>query len=271
MSAIRREGADISRERRAFLAAAVGLAGMSHHVVAQLQAAQAPVPPAPTPRDYSKLEPIRYPDPDIVALDRRFQRYIVFNAPIRRLHIGTSWAEGTAWNGVGRYLVWSDIPNVANCVGSMTTGTSACSAIRRATATATRSIGKAASSRANMATGAWCVTNPVRSPCWPTNGKANVSTPRMTRWCIPMADLVYRSWLRQHGHYEGQGGLEVKEAVYRIDPKSGKMALVTDELAKPNGLCFSPDTKSSTSQTPASPRRHQGLGRRWSVDRQWET
>ena len=30
---------------------------------------------------------------------------------IRRLHIGTLWAEGPAWNGVGRYLVWSDIPN----------------------------------------------------------------------------------------------------------------------------------------------------------------
>ena len=24
---------------------------------------------------------------------------------------GTLWAEGPAWNGVGRYLVWSDIPN----------------------------------------------------------------------------------------------------------------------------------------------------------------
>jgi gluconolactonase len=27
------------------------------------------------------------------------------------LHFGTLWAEGPAWNGVGRYLVWSDIPN----------------------------------------------------------------------------------------------------------------------------------------------------------------
>ena len=30
---------------------------------------------------------------------------------IKRLHTGTLWAEGPAWNGVGRYLVWSDIPN----------------------------------------------------------------------------------------------------------------------------------------------------------------
>jgi gluconolactonase len=45
-------------------------------------------------------------------------------------------------------------------------------------------------------------------------------------------------------NYEGnKAQLEIKEAVYRIDPKSGKMTMVTDELAKPNGLCFSPDYK----------------------------
>ena len=27
-----------------------------------------------------------------------------------RLYRGTLWAEGPAWNGVGRYLIWSDIP-----------------------------------------------------------------------------------------------------------------------------------------------------------------
>jgi gluconolactonase len=35
----------------------------------------------------------------------------VDQTPIRRLHTGTLWAEGPAWNGVGRYLVWSDAPN----------------------------------------------------------------------------------------------------------------------------------------------------------------
>ena len=44
--------------------------------------------------------------------------------------------------------------------------------------------------------------------------------------------------------YEGnKGPLQLKEAVYRIDPDSGSMSLVTDELVKPNGLCFSPDYK----------------------------
>jgi gluconolactonase len=44
--------------------------------------------------------------------------------------------------------------------------------------------------------------------------------------------------------YEGnKGPLELKEAVYRIDPSTGKIAKVTDDLYKPNGLCFAPDYK----------------------------
>jgi gluconolactonase len=45
-------------------------------------------------------------------------------------------------------------------------------------------------------------------------------------------------------NYEGRKGeLEIKEAIYRVDPKSGAIELVTDEPVKPNGLCFSPDYK----------------------------
>ncbi len=53
----------------------------------------------------------RYPDPDIVVLDKRFAKIKIGNSPIKRLHTGMLWAEGPAWNGVGKYLVWSDIPN----------------------------------------------------------------------------------------------------------------------------------------------------------------
>src|SRR5580693_3303364 len=63
------------------------------------------------PRDWSGNTPVQYPDPDLVALDKRFIAYFPDNTPIRRHFTGTLWAEGPAWNGVGRYLVWSDIPN----------------------------------------------------------------------------------------------------------------------------------------------------------------
>src|SRR5215510_12405683 len=66
---------------------------------------------AQTQRDWSCKEPIRYPDPDVVALDKSFAKYKVGNTTIQRLATGMLWAEGPAWNGVGHFLVWSDIPN----------------------------------------------------------------------------------------------------------------------------------------------------------------
>src|SRR6266853_69542 len=63
-------------------------------------------------RDYRQdSQPERYPDRDILALDKRFGKYKIGNTPIQRLHNGTLWAEGPAWNSGGGYLIWSDIPN----------------------------------------------------------------------------------------------------------------------------------------------------------------
>ena len=109
-------------DRRAFLtaalaaAAAVPLAAQAGQTPAPQTAPPAapptppPVSPVPTSRSWDAAEPRMYPDPDIVALDPSFRQYVVFNSLIKRLHFGTSWAEGPAWNGVGRYMVWSDIP-----------------------------------------------------------------------------------------------------------------------------------------------------------------
>src|SRR5262245_27693883 len=62
-------------------------------------------------RDWSGKNPTRYPDPDIIVLDKRFAKYKIGNTPIQRLYTGMLWAEGPAWSGEGNYLVWSDIPN----------------------------------------------------------------------------------------------------------------------------------------------------------------
>ena len=93
--------------RRAFLGATVA----STTIAPALAAAQQTSPEPYEPRDWSGRSPLHYPDPDIIAIDRRFRSYILFNTPIQRHYIGTLWAEGPAWNGSGRYLVWSDIPN----------------------------------------------------------------------------------------------------------------------------------------------------------------
>src|SRR5690606_9675042 len=63
-------------------------------------------------RDYGpNAQPARYPEPDGIVLDKRFAKYEIGNTPIQRLHTGMLWSEGPAWNGVGKFLMWSDIPN----------------------------------------------------------------------------------------------------------------------------------------------------------------
>jgi len=64
-------------------------------------------------RDYGPhAPPVRYPEPDVIVLDDRFKKYKLGNSPILRLYHSNKmlWAEGPAWNAVGRYLLWSDIP-----------------------------------------------------------------------------------------------------------------------------------------------------------------
>ena len=86
--------------RRSFLAASIGSACLAAT--------------SAFGRDFGpNAQPVRYPDPDIVTLDPRFKKYALGNTPIQRIYHSPNmlWAEGPAWNGVGKYLLWSDIPN----------------------------------------------------------------------------------------------------------------------------------------------------------------
>ena len=86
--------------------------------MAQQQATpEGPVAPPSTvtspPRDFGPDAPpnVYFTDPDVLSVDPMFNNYRQPNAPIERLWTGALWSEGPAWNSVGRYLVWSDIPN----------------------------------------------------------------------------------------------------------------------------------------------------------------
>ncbi len=65
------------------------------------------------PRDFGPDAPptTYFTDPDILAIDPSFNACIQPNTSIKRLWTGALWAEGPAWSSVGRYLIWSDIPN----------------------------------------------------------------------------------------------------------------------------------------------------------------
>ena len=95
--------------RRSFLAAAAAIASGAHVALGQDKASS----PKGRTRYGKGALPVRYPDPDVIELDDRFKKYKIGNSAIRRVYHNPDmlWAEGPAWNGVGRYLLWSDIPN----------------------------------------------------------------------------------------------------------------------------------------------------------------
>lgn len=197
-------------------------------------------------RDWGGDDPIRYPDPDIVVLDSRFGAYKLGNTAIKRIHTGTLWAEGPAWNGVGRYLVWSDIPNNRQLRWIEDDG--------RVTQF------RAPSGNSNGNTFDWkgrqlsCEHGNRRVVRYEYDGGVTVLADRWEGKPLNAPNDVVVDpdggiWFTDPGYgsmsnYEGhKRPLEIKEAVYRIDPDTGEMALVTDEIHKPNGLCFSPDYK----------------------------
>ena len=92
-------------KRRNFLGAALAGAAM----LPTLARGQQDLAPAAPRTGRADAPALSRPGPG--GARRPFRPYILFNTPIRRHYTGTLWAEGPAWSGVGRYLVWSDIPN----------------------------------------------------------------------------------------------------------------------------------------------------------------
>jgi gluconolactonase len=224
--------------RRAFLATAAALPA----------AAQTPqsISPNATPRDWSGQQPVRYPDPDLIALDPRFRRYITGNTVIRRHYTGTLWAEGPAWNGVGRYLVWSDIPNNVQ--------------MRLAEEDSHVSTFRSPSGYSNGNTFDYegrqisCEHGGRRVVRYEYNGDVTVIADKFQGKLLnsPNDVVVHPDggiWFTDptygiNGNYEGfKADKELKEAVYRFDPKTNQLDKITEDQSGPNGICFSPDYK----------------------------
>jgi len=210
------------------------------------QGQQPPISPNPTPRDWSRLEPLQYPDPDIVALAPAFRKYIVGNTLIKRMHIGTLWAEGPAWNGVGKYLVWSDIPN--NVQMRWIEDDARVTTFHNPSGFSNGNTFDYEGRQLSCEHGGRRVARYERDGTITTiadkyQGK-RLNSPNdivvHPDGGIWFTDPIYGI----RGEYEGyKGEQESKEAVYRVDGKTGQIAKVTDEVGEPNGICFSPDYK----------------------------
>jgi gluconolactonase len=197
-------------------------------------------------RDFGpNAAPVRYPDPDLVVLDERFAKYRLGNTPIQRIHLGNLWAEGPAWNGVGRYLLWSDIPN--NLQRRWLDEDGHVSVLRQP---AGNSNGNTFDYQGRQISCEHATRRVVR---YEHNGTTTVLAEAFNGkpFNAPNDAVVHPNdgaiWFTDPGYgslmdYEGnKGPLHLKEAVYRIDAGSGRIEKVTDEIYKPNGLCFSPD------------------------------
>ncbi len=221
--------------RRAFLSASTALVAAS---IASRAAAG--------DRDWTGREPTRYPEPDIEVIDPRFGRYKIGNTGIKRLHTGMLWAEGPAWNPVGRYLVWSDIPNdeqlrwldedghvsvMRKPSGNSNGNTFDRQGRQLSCEHATRRVVRYENDGTVTVLADKFAGKPLNAP------NDVVVHPDGSIW---FTDPGYGSMSDYEGH---KGKLELKEAIYRIDPKTAAVELVTDALGKPNGLCFSPDLK----------------------------
>lgn len=232
----RNEPTDVPRpapsrpSRRGFLAAAAASA-VAHTAFA---------------REFGRdAAPIRYPDPVWKVVDERFRKYVINHTPLRREWTGALWAEGPAWNGIGRYVVFSDVPNNRQMRWDEVTGTvtllrspSSFSngntfdfqgrqiSCEQGTARVVRyewegdPVVLAATYEGKLLNG------PDDAVVHPANGG------------IIFTDPGYgsQSW------YEGNvRELALPMSIYSIDAQSGTLTRLTDELLKPNGLCFSPD------------------------------
>ena len=182
---------------------------------------------------------------DYLLLDPRFKRLIGGNIHVDKLWTGCRWAEGPAWFGGARHLIWSDIPN-----DRMLRYDAASGLVSEFRKPANNSNGNTVDREGRLVTAEHRGRRISRTE---HDGSITVLADRWEgkRFNSPN-DVVVKSdgsvWFTDPAYgidsdYEGEraeseiGGCHV----YRIDPRSGAVERVADDFVRPNGLAFSPD------------------------------
>jgi gluconolactonase len=189
---------------------------------------------------------LRLPDPCIEVLDERFLALRLLSGTVERLATGCYWAEGPVWFGDGRFLLWSDIPNNRILRWDDTSG--AVSVFRQPS---NHANGLARDRQGRLLA---CEHGTRRVTRTEHDGRITVLAERYRgkRLNSPN-DIVCASdggvWFTDppfgiSGWWEGEPATpELPHGVYRIEPATGELVLVLDDLQGSNGLAFSPDEK----------------------------
>ncbi|XAH22816.1 SMP-30/gluconolactonase/LRE family protein [Xylophilus sp. GW821-FHT01B05] len=188
----------------------------------------------------------RYPDPSVQVLDPSFAKYRLFSSSVEQIATGFRWVEGPVWFGDGRSLLFSDIPN--NRIMRWDEATGQTGVFRQPS---NHSNGLARDRNGRLLACEHLTRRVTRTEY---DGSITVLAEGYNgkRFNSPN-DIVCKSdgsiWFTDPpfgigGMWEGDKATpELPQSVYRIDPQSGKVEVVLDDLAGPNGLCFSPDEK----------------------------
>ena len=180
----------------------------------------------------------------IEVLDKRFGPYILGNAQLERIADGCRWTEGPVWFGDADCLLWSDIPN--NRILRWIEGVGV-SVYRQPSQFANGGTRDREGRLISCLHGARAVVRTERDGRLTTL----VDRYRGKRLNSPN-DAVVKSdgsiWFTDPHYgiamdYEGdRAEEEVPCQVYRLDP-GGRLDVVSDAFACPNGICFSPDER----------------------------
>lgn len=186
------------------------------------------------------------PRPDaVVILDDRAREIFERGAPLRRLATGARWSEGPVWIEETRSVLWSDIPNDRILRWSQERGLEVWQQGVEFTNGHTRD---ATGRILHCSHGLRAV---YRTGIEPGPREIVVERYRGKRFNSPN-DVVVKSdgtiWFTDPPYglivpEEGHGGVpELDDChVFRFDPATGDLTVVTSLPQHPNGLAFSPD------------------------------
>ncbi|WP_076070892.1 SMP-30/gluconolactonase/LRE family protein [Sphingomonas montana] len=202
---------------------------------------------------------VRVPDPAVRVLDPRFEHYRLPHARVERLAGGMRWAEGPIWIGDGRYLLLTDLPEDRILRWDETT--EALSVFRYP---AGQANGLTRDRQGRLIA---CEHAGRRVTRTEYDGSITVLAERFgeRRLNSPNDVVVTRDgavWFTDPpfglaSDYMGRRGAAVLPAnLYRIDPATGALLCVAEDLEGPNGLAFSPDERTLyVVESRARPRR----------------
>lgn len=177
------------------------------------------------------------------SCDPQFDRYVLGNAPIELLATGLRWIEGLVWMGDWNCLLFQDLPRDRTMMWSETAGL----AVWRFPSG--QANGQARDRNGRVV---FC-SNRERAVCRVEHdGSISVLADRFEgRRLNSPNDVVVKSdgsiWFTDpvygiSNDYEGERqASETRPGVYRLDPDTGALDLVSDAFDGPNGIAFSPD------------------------------